>query len=507
MLDKIKSLSKQTLIYGTSTIIGRFLNFLLVPFYTNIFPPAEYGIVSVVYAFIGFMTIVYTAGLEQGFFKFASSKEFGTPKQNFSLPFFTILINSAIFSVVILIISLNIPGLWILKGTSTSIINYSVLILFFDALVFVPFARLRLDNKPKVFAAIKIANIVVNVVLNFILIIYYKMGIEAIFISNLISSVITFILLIPVIIKNLSFKFNKQLFNELLRFSLPYIPAGLSSIIVQVISRPVMLLLTNEENVGIFQANYRLGIFMMLVVSMFDYAWRPFFLNIAKEKDAKQIFSGILTYFTGFCTIVLIVLTFFIEDIIKIPLPGRGTLIGAKYWAGIYIVPIVLFAYIFNGIYINLMPGIYFEKKTKFLPFITGLGAIVNVAGNFILIPVMGLYGAAIATLLSYISMAVYIYFVTKKFYPVKYEFKKIYLLIFINIAAMAVFYISYYKVLNINLIVKAILVIIFTAVTIKVAGLWRAKQLLRRSKTDKKPLSSETPEAMPQVTDENPEL
>ena len=155
MLDKIKSLSKQTLIYGTSTIIGRFLNFLLVPFYTNIFPPAEYGIVSVVYAFIGFMTIVYTAGLEQGFFKFASSKEFGTPKQNFSLPFFTILINSAIFSVVILIISLNIPGLWILKGTSTSIINYSVLILFFDALVFVPFARLRLDNKPKVFAAIK----------------------------------------------------------------------------------------------------------------------------------------------------------------------------------------------------------------------------------------------------------------------------------------------------------------------------------------------------------------
>jgi O-antigen/teichoic acid export membrane protein len=268
-----------------------------------------------------------------------------------------------------------------------------------------------------------------------------------------------------------------------------------------------MLLLTNEENVGIFQANYRLGIFMMLVVSMFDYAWRPFFLNIAKEKDAKQIFAGILTYFTGFCTIVLIVLTFFIEDIIKIPLPGRGTLIGAKYWAGIYIVPIVLFAYIFNGIYINLMPGIYFEKKTKFLPFITGLGAIVNVAGNFILIPVMGLYGAAIATLLSYISMAVYIYFVTKKFYPVKYDFKKIYLLIFINIAAMAVFYISYYKVLNINLIVKVILVIIFTAVTIKVAGLWRAKQLLRRSKSDKKLLSSETPEAMPQVTDENPEL
>lgn len=507
MLDKIKSLSKQTLIYGTSTIIGRFLNFLLVPFYTNIFPPSEYGIVAVVYAFIAFMNIVYSAGLEQGFFKFASSKEIGTPKQNFSIPFFSILVISAFFSITIYIFALNVPGLWILKGTSTLIINYTAFILFFDALVLVPFARLRLDNKPKIFAAIKIANIVSNVVLNVILIIYFKMGIEAIFLSNLISSVITFILLLPVIVKNLSFKFNRQLFNELLKFSLPYIPAGLSSIIVQVISRPVMLLLTNEENVGIFQANYRLGIFMMLVVSMFDYAWRPFFLNIAKEKDAKQVFAGILTYFTGFCTVVLIILTFFIEDIIKIPLPGRGTLIGAKYWAGIYIVPIVLFAYIFNGIYINLMPGIYFEKKTKFLPFITGLGAIVNVAGNFILIPLMGLYGAAIATLLSYVSMAIYIYIVTQKFYPVKYDFKKTYLLILINISAMAVFYISYYKVLNINLIVKAVLVIIFSAVTIQVAGLWKAGQLLKKSKTGKETTDSVTPESMPQVTDENPEL
>ncbi len=509
MLDKIKSLSKQTLVYGSSTIIGRFLNFLLVPFYTNIFPPSEYGIVAVVYAFIAFMNIIYSAGLEQGFFKFASTKELGTQKQNFSLPFFAILVNSAIFSIIIIMLSGSVPGLWILKGTSTTIIRYTAVILFFDALVLVPFARLRLDGKPKHFAAVKIVNIVVNVAMNLVLILVYKMGLEAIFISNLISSVVTFLMLLPVIIKNISFSFNRKLLDELLRFSLPYIPAGLSSIIIQVISRPVMLLLTNEENVGIFNANYRLGIFMMLIVSMFDYAWRPFFLNQAKDPNAKKIFAGIMIYFTGFCSIVLVVITFFIEDIIKIPILGRGTLIGPKYWAGIYIVPIVLFAYIYNGIYINLMPGIYIEKKTRYLPFITGLGAIVNVAGNFILIPVIGLYGAALATLFSYIAMAIYMHYISQKFYPIKYDLKTMGLLMLINISALAAFYISYYNIIHAGLIVKAALAIVFSALIIYVSGLWKAKGLMRKetAAAESSVESGEEFETTPQASDDNPEV
>ncbi len=482
MPGKIKSLSKQTLIYGTSTIIGRFINFLLVPFYTNIFLPSEYGVIAIVYSFIAFLNIIYSAGLEQGFFKFASSKEIGSEKQNFSIPFYSILINSAFFSAILFLLSVQISGAYLLKGTSPDIIKYSAYILFLDAIVLVPFARLRLVNKAKKFAAVKIINIAVNVALNFILILKYKMGIEAVFISNLAASVITLLILLRDIIKNLALSFNKKLFGELLQFSLPYVPAGIAAIVVQVIDRPVMLLLTNEANVGIYQANYRLGIFMMLIVSMFDYAWRPFFLNNAKDVNAKGIFSNVMTYFTGFCSVILVILTFFIEDIVKIPLPGRGTLIGSGYWSGLYVVPIVLFAYIFNGIYINLMPGIYFEKKTKYLPLITGLGALVNIAGNFILIPLIGLYGAAIATFLSYFAMAVYIYYVSQKFYPVKYALGKLGLLIIINIIAMFLFYFSYYNIFHMNIILKIAAVVIFSVLLIQISGLWKAKNIFSKS-------------------------
>ncbi|MGH2576056.1 MAG: lipopolysaccharide biosynthesis protein, partial [Ignavibacteria bacterium] len=228
MLDKIRNLSKQTLIYGTSTIFGRFLNFILVPFYTNVFLPSEYGIFSVIFACIAFLNIFYSIGLESGYFKFASTLEVGDKKQNFSIPFLTILINSAVLSAIIFLFAGDIATLSGFGTNYTEIIRYASLILFFDALVLVPFAYLRLNNKAKIFAAVKIINIVVNVALNFILIIEFKLGVPAVFIGNLIASVVTFILLFPIVYNNLSFSFNKKLFDELLKFSLPYVPAGLA---------------------------------------------------------------------------------------------------------------------------------------------------------------------------------------------------------------------------------------------------------------------------------------
>src|SRR3989304_3879372 len=374
MLEKIKSLSKQTLIYGTSTIVGRFLNFILVPFYTKVFPPSEYGIIAILFAYIAFMNIVYSMGFEAGYFRFASSNEIGNEKQNFSHPFFVILSNSAFLSLVILIFSGNVSGLVGVKDPYFVI--YSAFILFFDALSLVPFAYLRLKNKASVFATIKIVNIVINVAMNLILVLGFKMGLIAVFISNLIASVVTLLLLLPLIMRNISFTYHKGLMGELRRFSLPYLPAALASMAIQVINIPIMKYLTDTKTVGIYNANYKLGIFMMLVVSMFEYAWRPFFLNNAKEPDAKELFSKVMTIFIGASSLMLIVLTFFIKDIVQIPLPYKGHIIGEKYWIGVYIVPVILFGYLFLGIYTNLMAGIYIEKKTKYLPAITGTGAL-----------------------------------------------------------------------------------------------------------------------------------
>lgn len=440
MLDKLKSLSKDTMIYGTSTIIGRFLNFLLVPIYTNIFLPGEFGIIANIYAYIAILNVFFTIGLESGFFKFASTLEIGSKKENFSHPFFGILFNGLILSSILFLFSSDFAYLFQIDVSRNVLLKYTAVILFFDAIVVVPFANLRLQRKPKLFAAIKISNIVVNVICNLVFLTVFRFGIESVFYSNLISSVLTFLFLIPIIFKNITFTYNKQLVRELLKFSLPYIPAGISSNIIQVINRPILTALTNESTVGIFQANYKLGILMMLFVSMFEFAWRPFFLQNASETNAKEIFSKVMTLFVIVASFIFLTLSLFIDNIAQFKLPFKGYLIGKAYWGGLFIVPIILLSYFFYGIYINLMAGIYIEKKTKYLPFITGIAAAINVVLNFILIPKMGMLGCALTTLFSYIAMVIGIYLVSQKYYFIKYEISKI-ISIFI---LLAVFYGAY---------------------------------------------------------------
>ena len=430
MLDKLKSLSKDTLIYGTNTIIGRFLNFLFVPLYTNIFAPGEYGVVANIYAYIAILNVFFTIGLESGYFKFASTLEVGDEKENFTTPFLGIFINSLGLALLLIIFANNLTGVFQINKNKAYLLQYTAGILFFDAISIVPFAYLRLKHKPVLFSVLKVINISINVCLNFILILGFRWGIESVFISNLVASVVTFILLLPIIIKELKITFNKKLINELMKFSLPYIPAGITSNIVQVINRPMLYAMTNDSVVGIFQANYRLGIFMMLFVSMFEFAWRPFFLQTVQEDpvNAKKIFSKVMTLFLIAASLIFLVLSLFITDIAQIKLMGRGHLIGSKYWSGLNIVPIILFAYLLYGLYINLMAGIYIEKKTKYLPLITGAAAVINVGLNLLLIPPFGMMGAAVVTLVSYFSMLAGIYMVTRKYYPVKYEYKKIFL-------------------------------------------------------------------------------
>ena len=476
MKEKLKNLSKQTIIYGTSTVAGRFLNFILVPFYTNVFPPSEYGIVAVIFAYTAFFNIIYSLGLESGYFRYASSPEIGDNKQNFSHPFFGILLNSLILSVVIF---LSTSWISAITGIRADFIRYTSGILFFDALVQVPFAYLRLRNKALLFAAIKIFNIVINISGNLILILVAGMGLEAVFISNLAASFITFLLLLPVITGNISFKYNEKLFSELLKFSLPYLPAGLAAMLIQVIDKPLMQYLTDVRTVGIYNANYKLGIFMMLVVSMFEYAWRPFFLNNMNEPDAKEMFSKVMTAFTGICSVIFIILSMFIEDIVKIPLPFKGYLIGEQYWSGVTIVPVVLLSYIFLGMYTNFISGIYIEKKTRYLPQITGLGAFLNIIFCFLLIPAIGITGGALATLVSYLVMAIHVYLVSQRFYKVNYELAKLFAVMLVNLVTIILFYLTYNQGL---FVIKATVSVVLSGLVVYITKLYKAGYLLARN-------------------------
>jgi O-antigen/teichoic acid export membrane protein len=425
MIEKIFRLGKETAVYGLSTVVGRLLNFLIVPFYANVLLPAENGIISNIYAYIAFVTVLFTYGMEPAYMRFVSSLEVGNKKQNFSVPFFSLLATSVLFAILIHWNAAALCG-WI--GVDRSyfhLIQYSGWILCFDALSIIPFASLRMDQKAKKFASLKVMNISINLVLNLVLILGVGMHAEGVFLANLIASAVTLVIMMGVVFSNFTFQFPRGLYKDILKFGLPYIPAGLAGIAMQVIDRPIVKALTNDATLGIYQINYRLGIFMMLIVGMFDYAWRPFFLHHAKEPDAKKLFAKVFTYYVLGAMCIFLPVSFFIGDIVRMQVFGKQ-FFPPVYWPGVSIVPWVLLAYVFTGAYTVFVVGVYLEKKTKYLPLVTGAGALLNVIANFILIPKIGILGAALATLLSYIVMASGMYIASQKFYYVTYEWKRI---------------------------------------------------------------------------------
>jgi len=462
MKEKIKELTKDTAIYGVSTMLGRFLNFILVPFYTNVFLPADYGLVILIYSYIAIFNIVFIYGMDSAFLKYAAFKDIGDEKDNFSTPFISVFVTSVIFSGLIIILKNPISIFLNLPLEKSYLVVLSSLILFFDSNAVISFLKLRLERKAKLFSIIKILSIFINIALNVYLIVILKWGIDGIFISNLVASLLAFFLLFPTTIKNFKLSFHKKLFQRLLKFGLPYLPAGFGVMLVQVIDVPILQGLTDMRTVGIYKANYKLGIFMMLFVNMFQYAWQPFFLNNAKEENAKELYSKVLTYFTIVGSTLLVLLSLFISDIVKINFAGFS-IIGKEYWGGLYIVPVVLLAYLFNGLYVVFSAGIFIEEKSIYAPIVAGLGGLTNVVANYVLIPSLSIMGAALATLASYIMMAIGYYLVTQKYYHIRYEYSKlIKISLSLIIVGFSFYLLSYFGYLN--LLLKTVLSILFVA-------------------------------------------
>ncbi len=467
MFQHLKRLGTETAVYGISTIFGRFLNFLLVPFYTNVLAPGEYGIVAYVYSLIAFINVIYSHGMETAYFKYSSTLEIGTTKQNFSTPFISLFGTSIFFSFLIFILSSLMVKIIAIPAQYDSIILFTAGILAFDCMALIPLAALRMEHKAKLFALIKFSNIVINVGMNLILLLMFKMGVVGVFISGFIASTVTLLMLVPIIIRHFTIEFNFPLWKALMKFALPYVPSGLASMVIQVIDRPILRSITDDATVGIYQANYRLGIFMMLIVSMYDYAWRPFYFSTAKEHDAKDIFARVLTYLVLIMSTVFLIITFFIKDIVKINILG-GYIIGQNYWIGLKIVPVVLLGYLFLGISSNLSAGMYIEKKTKYSPLITGVGALINILSNFLLIPIIGMMGAAIATLIAYFSMTLMMYFIVQRIYPISYEFDRLFkILLAVGTVLIVYYFVPIEMLSNSNIVIivwKVVLLIAFSS-------------------------------------------
>ena len=422
MKDKVKTLGKETLIYGTSTIVARLLNFFLVPLYTYYLAPQDYGIVAAVFAFMALVNIIYQYGMDQAYLRFAKENK---TKELFATPLIAVFTSGVMLSVVLCFMSAPIASFLGIGEKYGNLIKLACFVMALDALNIVPFAKLRFDHKAWQFMLTRTASIVVNVIGNILVLAYFKSGVKGIFIAGIFASLTSLLLLLPMIIRNFICRFDKNLFKEMFLFSWPFIPAGMASILVNVIDKPILIHLAGLKAVGIYQANFKIGVFMMLVVSMFDQAWRPFFIQYSSEKDAKELFSQIFTYFTAITTWIFLGLTFLMPVIIKTPVFGHH-LIAPAYWDGIKIIPLVLGGYLFYGFYINFMIAPVLTKRTRVLMWITLLGAVSSILTNFTLVPMVGIIGAGWAIFVSYIIMAVSLFIFLQRNYPINYEYKKI---------------------------------------------------------------------------------
>lgn len=420
-MNPLKKLLNQTAIYGLSSVVGRLLNYLLVPLYTRYFLPEEYGVVTEFYAYVAFLVIVLTYGFETAFFRF--SKKEDASKTVYSTALISLIITSLIFVVLVLLNSLDIAS-WMGYIGNKEYVEWFAIIIALDAISSISFAKLREQNKAIRFAFIRLTNIFINIGLNLYFIVFKELGIEYIFIANLISSIIILLLLSPEMMAS-SWKFDKVLWKKMMVYAFPLLIAGLAGMTNETIDRILLKhLLPSSSNaiaeIGLYGAFYKLSIIMTLFIQTFRFAAEPFFFAQEKEKNSKLIYADVMRYFTIVMAFIFLGVTTY-YDLIK-------GFLGSNYHdeRGFLVVSILLLANLFLGIYYNLSIWYKLSEKTKYGAYLSIFGAIITIALNFILIPIIGFEGSAWATLVCYFSMTVASYYIGKKHYPIPYNIKLI---------------------------------------------------------------------------------
>ena len=433
-MSKLRELFSDTLVYGISSVLARFINYLLVPLHTGVFNTAQYGIIGLVYAAIAFLNVVFTFGMESAYLRYAENRK-EAPNV-----FKTLQLGLLAFaSLLCLILYLAMPALLPLMNLApeTSAIFLLMLgILWFDTLSIVPMAELRLTRRAYLFAALKTLNVLINLALNFYLILGLGFGIEAVFLANLAGSFVMTILVWIFTADLLKGSFNKKWMQTAFEFGWPFVPSGIGFVINEMLDRFLLNGMdpanaerlygagtTPEDIVGIYNACYKLAVFMLLVVQMYRMAWQPFFMRHAKDGDSRELFGRAFIWYNLFSALLFMVVALFKEQIVAISIPGtEATLIDSAYWGGLEIVPFLLLAYWFHGWYINFSSGVFIKEKTKIFYKITLMGAVITVIANLALIPIFGMVGSATATLLSYGAMATTLGIYSKKVMDVPYR-------------------------------------------------------------------------------------
>lgn len=437
-MGKIQRLAGETVLYGLGSILPRFLSFLLVRLHTDVFSPDEYGVITKVYAYVAVVNIVLMFGMETAYFRFAS-KAGVDEKRIFSLAQTVVIIISTILSAAFILLADPISGALSVPERSDLVI-WLVLIMFIDAVAAIPFARLRLQKKAMRFAVGKLLNIGILVGLNIYFLRYSPFqhtDVSLVFLANLIATAFYLVFFAPTLV---SWRpaFDKTISPAMLSYAYPIMITGLAGMTNEMFSRITLEAWvpegfygdrSQEYALGIFGACYKLAVLMNLAITAFRYAAEPFFFSNASDVNSPHLFARVNHYFVIVCCIILLGVSINLDIIKLIFLPDPA------YWEGLAIVPVLLLAYLFLGIYYNFSVWFKLTDKTYYGTIITSLGVVITIAANYLLIPVAGYEGSAFAALLCYAGMAVLCYILGQQFYPIPYKLIKGLLYIAVTLA------------------------------------------------------------------------
>lgn len=446
-LSTLKKLAGQTAIYGLSSIVGRFLNYLLVPLHTLVFLPPQYGVITEMYAYVAFLIILLTYGMETAFFRFSTKEEYA-PKTVFSTVLSSLAGSTSLFILMAIVFAQPIAD-WLLYPDNMEYVVWFAIIVGLDAVSSIPLARLRSENRPKLFAGINIANVLVNIGLN-VFFLWYCLplvaegggnwltdtfydsgtGVGYVFIANLIASGVKFLLLGPTMLRGFV-RPDLRILKPMLIYALPLLFAGLAGMINETLDRILLKRILYPEigetatmtTIGIYGACYKISIIITLMVQAFRYAAEPFFFSQEKENGSRQLYSKIMTYFVWVMAGTFLFVMLYI-DVFKYFIPNKA------YWEGLKVVPILLMANIFLGIYYNQSVWYKLTNKTLYGAGLAIFGALITLVLNMLFIPEYGYMASAWATFACYGAMMVASYFLGQKHFPVPYEVGKLVMMV-----------------------------------------------------------------------------
>lgn len=440
MSNPIKKLLGQTAVYGLTVIVSRMLNFLLLPLYVYVFEDTQdYGVISILYAWVAFLIVLLPFGMETTFFKFFSDNE-DDKDRVFQNSFLTVIGINVVFFLIVLLCNQSFAT-WMLLPDHRIYVILLAAIVCLDAIAALPLAKLRSENRPKDFAKIQVTSILVNIVLNLILLLGFfdkanpEQGIIFILVANLLSSLVKPLMVYKDFL-NLKFVLDFTLIKEMLWYALPLVIAGFAGIVNETIDRimlnqilydshielhhssPQQALEYSQSQVGIYSANYKLAMLVTILLQAYRYAAEPFFFSNAKNQDRNKLYAKVMNYFIAAVCLVFLLVSLNIQ-IFKYFIPNEN------YWDGLTVVPILLLANVFLGIYFNQSIWYKLSGQTKFGAFISIGGAVLTIGINLIFIPIYGFWASAWATLIVYAAQMVASYLLGQKYYPIKYNLRK----------------------------------------------------------------------------------